>query len=262
MRKIRLEIEYDGSGFSGWQVQSRGESIQGKVEEAIARVIGEKVRLHAAGRTDAGAHALSQTAHFLTRSSLPAENIRRGANVHLPEGIAILTAADAAVDFHARFSARGKLYRYIIFRRPTRSVFRRKRAWHYSLPLDLKKMRAGAASLRGKHNFAAFSASGSSVKTTERTVRRLDIVREGELLIFDIEANGFLYKMVRNIVGTLVEVGSGKKKPRQVKDILDSRDRRRAGQTAPAEGLYLVRVEYEKTESKGQGNYKTKTRGK
>ena len=244
MRKVKLEIEYDGSDFSGWQVQSRGDSIQGKVEEAIARVIGEKVRLHAAGRTDAGAHALAQSAHFLTRSSLPAENIQRGANVHLPEGIAILRAADAAADFHARFSARGKLYRYIIFRRPTRSVFWRKRAWHCSLPLDLTKMRAAAVFLKGRHDFAAFSASGSSVKTTERIIRRLDIGQEGELLIFNIEADGFLYKMVRNIVGTLVEVGAGKMKPRQVKEVLASRDRRRAGPTAPAGGLYLVRVDY------------------
>ncbi len=251
VRRVRLEIEYDGTPFSGWQVQRKRVSVQGLLEEAVASVAGGRVRLHGAGRTDAGVHALGQVAHFDTASALPAENIRRGANTRLPAEIVIVAAADVGPGFHARYAATGKLYRYLIHRRPAPSPFWRSRAWHYPSPLNVKRMTSAAAVLKGRRDFAAFTASGSSVRTTERTVRRIEIAEDGDLLVVAIEADGFLYKMARNIVGTLVAVGAGDIPLARLRKILASGDRREAGPTAPACGLYLAGVLY------GEGRLKS-----
>lgn len=244
MRKLRLTLEYDGTGYSGWQVQDNADTVQSRVEAALGAVLREKVRVHGAGRTDAGVHALGQVAHFETASSLPAENIRRGANTHLPADIAILEAEEAAPDFHARYSAVSKVYRYRILVRETRSPLARHRALRVAPPLDRERMRAAAGLLLGRRDFAAFTAAGSSVKDTVRNLFRIDIAGEGEACDLEFEADGFLYRMVRNITGTLLEVGKGKLPAAAAAGILASKDRNRAGPTAPAYGLYLVRVCY------------------
>lgn len=244
MRKIKLTLEYDGTRYAGWQIQRNSETIQERVEKALERVLREKIRVHGAGRTDAGVHALGQVAHFRTRSSLPVENIQNGANTYLPPDIAILQAEEVDLEFHARYSARVKIYRYLVYRRKVLSPFWLYRAYHFSIPLNVGKMRQAAYHLKGKQNFKAFAASGSSVRDTIRTISRLSISMEGDLLVFELKADGFLYKMVRNMVGTLLEVGRGAIAPGQVKNILQSGNRKLAGPTAPASGLYLIKVIY------------------
>lgn len=244
MRKIKLILEYDGRCYAGWQLQENGETVQGAVEAALEKLLGEKVRVHGAGRTDAGAHALGQVAHFQTSRPLPLKNIRAGANAYLPPDVVVLAAEKAPPDFHARFSSRGKIYRYLVLVRPVRSALLRDYAWRIEGPLNLKGMKRAAAVLHGRHDFSAFTAAGTSVREKTRTLRRIAIVKKGERLEFEFAADGFLYKMVRNIVGTLVLVGQGRMTPAEVKAILLSRDRTRAGPTAPANGLYLAKVIY------------------
>ena len=244
MRRIKLTLEYDGTGYAGWQVQPNGATIQGRVEEALEKVLREKVRIHGSGRTDAGVHARGQVAHFDTGSNLPLKNVRDGANTYLPPDIAIIRAEEAAPDFHARYSARGKIYRYRVLLRETRSPLFLNYACRFSPPIDVEKMRIASRSLIGEHDFSAFEASGSSIQDKVRQLDRMDIREEGEVLEFELEGNGFLYKMVRNIVGTLLEVGKGNLLPEDIKEILGSRDRENAGPTAPAAGLCLIRVLY------------------
>jgi tRNA pseudouridine38-40 synthase len=244
MRKIRITLEYDGARYAGWQLQDNGETVQGKLEEALRKLLREKIRVHGAGRTDAGAHALGQVAHFQTSRGLPPKNIRDGANAHLPPDIAVLSAEDASPDFHARYTTRGKVYRYLLLVRPVRPALLRDRAWSVKGPLKLAAMKRAAAGLLGRHDFSAFTAAGTLVREKTRTLKRIAISRKGDRLEFEFEADGFLYKMVRNIVGTLVLVGQGKMAPADVAAILESRDRTRAGPTAPAKGLYLVKVIY------------------
>ncbi|MDP8236876.1 MAG: tRNA pseudouridine(38-40) synthase TruA [Candidatus Erginobacter occultus] len=244
MRKLKLTLEYDGTGYAGWQVQNNADTVQGRVEAALGEVLREKVRIHGAGRTDAGVHALGQVAHFETASALPAENILKGANTHLPPDIVILEAAEADPDFHARYSARGKIYRYRVLLRNVRSPLARFRALRVAPPLDREKMRAAAKLLTGRHDFAAFAAAGSSVKDTVRNLTRLEVKEEDVGLTLEFRADGFLYRMVRNLVGTLLEVGKGNLTVEEVSGILHSRDRKQAGPTALACGLYLVKVRY------------------
>ncbi len=244
MRKLKLTLEYDGTGYGGWQIQANADTVQGRVEAALREVLREEIRIHGAGRTDAGVHALGQVAHFETASALPAENILKGANTHLPPDIAVLEAEEADPDFHARYSARAKIYRYRILLREVRSPLERFRALRVSPPLDPEMMRAAAKLLTGRHDFAAFAAAGSSVKETVRNLTRLEIKEEGDGLTLEFRADGFLYRMVRNLVGTLLEVGKGNLSVKEVEAILRSRDRTRAAPTAPAYGLYLVKVVY------------------
>ncbi len=244
MRKVKIILEYDGTAYGGWQIQPNADTIQQRVEGALREVIREDVRIHGAGRTDAGVHARGQVAHFETGSLLPAENIRDGANTHLPPDIVILRAEDVPASFHARYSARGKIYRYRVLLEPVRAPLERHRACRVSPPLDVAAMRSAARKLTGKHDWVSFAAAGSSIKDTVRTLSRLEITEDGPLIKFELEADGFLYKMVRNIVGTLLETGKGKITTDEMEAILESKDRTRAGPTAPAHGLYLVRVNY------------------
>ncbi len=244
MRKVKLTLEYDGTRYAGWQIQQNAGTIQQRVEEALEQVLQEKVRVHGAGRTDAGVHALGQVAHFETRSTLPLRNIRDGANTSLPPDIVILQAEEADPDFHARYSARSKVYRYRVLLRDVSSPLSHNRVCRIAAPLKIEEMRTAARHLLGKHNFLAFTSSGGSVRDMVRTLSRLEITENEESLQFELQADGFLYKMVRNIVGTLLEVGKGKLAAHEVREILDSRDRKRAGPTAPACGLYLHRVVY------------------
>lgn len=244
MRRIKVTLEYDGTEYAGWQVQPNGDTIQGRVEEALENLFQEKVRIHGSGRTDAGVHARGQVAHFDTGSNLPLKNIRDGANTYLPPDIAIIRGEEVPPDFHARYSARGKIYRYRVLLRETRSPLFFNFACRLSPPVDVEKMRIASRSLIGKQDFSAFEASGSSIQDKVRQLDRMDIREEGEVLEFELEGNGFLYKMVRNIVGTLLEVGKGNLSPEDIKEILRSRDRENAGPTAPATGLCLIQVLY------------------
>lgn len=245
VRTIRLTLEYDGSGYHGWQRQPNGLTIQEVLETALAKLLGQAVRVHASGRTDAGVHALGQVAHFQTAAPLPVTAFRDGLNSLLPRDIAVLSAAEAPPDFHARYSAAAKTYEYRILNRPVPSPLHRHTCWWLRRPLDLHRLQAATPLIIGEHDFAAFQASGSEVKTTVRRVLSAAWqAQPGGWFSFRITANGFLRGMVRNLVGTMVEVGWGKRPAEDMTRILASRDRRQAGPTAPAAGLFLVEVIY------------------
>lgn len=247
MRHIRIVVEYDGTSLSGWQRQANGPTVQQHLEDALAKLLTHPVKIAGASRTDAGVHARGQVASFFTERAIPLHGIRRGLNSLLPETIAVRAADEAAEDFHPRFSATGKHYRYTIFRAPDRSPRWRHRAWHHPDPLDVVRMRAGAASLLGEHDFAAFRAAGCTAKTTMRRIDAIELteVPEDDVLLVDVRGNAFLRNMVRILVGTLTEVGRGYRESAQVAEILASRDRTRAGITAPAHGLELMEVRYD-----------------
>ena len=250
MRNIRLDIEYDGTNYCGWQVQSRQKakkSIQGALEQALRKLTGRKVTLAGSGRTDAGVHALRQVAHFKTDSRIPSLKLQKALNALLPPDIAVTAVKDAVSGFHSRFWAVSKVYRYTILNRPYRSAFLRHKAYFCPWKLDLALMKREARALVGRHDFSSFKASGAKENCPVKTVERLSLSREGQLIHIDIQADGFLYNMVRVIVGTLVDIGRGRLKPGSMKRILQARDRKLAGMTAPAEGLYLVKVRYKKT---------------
>lgn len=247
LRNIKLTIEYDGTGFSGWQRLSKGQSIQGEIERAIRAVTQEQVNLIGAGRTDAGVHALGQVANFNTSSRLTAARIPPALNAHLPAEIRILSAEEVDRSFHARYSATGRSYRYAVLNRPAPSAILRHHAHHVPVPLDVEAMRAAICHLWGKHAFTAFRAVGSSERTTVCDLRRGDIARSGEMILFTFEADHFLRHMVRLIVGTLLKVGHGKLGPGAVAEILASENNQRAGPRAPAHALYLVEVTYQDT---------------
>lgn len=246
MRNIKLLLEYRGTNYHGWQSQpgSGQPTIQETVEHAIEDVTGEQVTLYSSGRTDAGVHALGHVANFFTSSNMPAAAWTFALNRRLPADIRVLSSEEAPLDFHARRSALAKLYRYVILNRRQPSAIYMDLAWYVSRPLDIMRMRSAAEALVGRHDFAAFRSSECGAKSTERTVRSIEIKRCGEFIEIDIEADAFLMHMARNITGTLVEAGVGRIGPDDVAAILSSRDRSRAGKTAPAHGLYLVRVYY------------------
>ena len=246
MRHIRLIVEYDGTSLCGWQRQANGPTVQGHLEAALAQLLSHDAPVIGASRTDAGVHARGQVASFRTARPIPLHGIRRGLNSLLPPAIAIRDAAEAPDDFHPRFSATGKHYRYTILTRPDRSPRWRDRAWHRPEPLSLEAMAAAAAPLLGEHDFAAFRAAGCTAATTTRRVDAIELsTPDPELLIVDVRGNAFLRNMVRILVGTLVEVGMGRRPVGQVAEILESRDRTRAGITAPAGGLELIEVCYD-----------------
>jgi tRNA pseudouridine38-40 synthase len=245
MRNFKMIIEYDGTAYCGWQRQKNGVSIQHILENFISLITGEKATVIGSGRTDAGVHALNQVASFKSNTRLPAEILFRGLNGLLPEDIVIKELEEVATDFHAQHDVRGKIYVYRICNKPLRPALERSYFWFIRHTLDLNSMEKAATYLIGRHDFSCFCATGSDVKDRIRTVTGIDIDKGKDgLLEITLEAEGFLKYMVRNIVGTLVEVGKGKRLPEDMKRIIDSRDRNIAGITAPACGLYLKKVKY------------------
>jgi tRNA pseudouridine38-40 synthase len=264
MRNIRLTIAYDGTNYVGWQVQPNGISIQTTVEKAIEKLTGEKVSLITAGRTDSGVHAFGQTASFRTSSSIPCKNIQSGLQNFLPDDIAIREAHDVDKHFHATYSAQWKRYRYIIHNSRVPDPFVRHFAYNFRSNLDVGAMHSSAQCLLGKHDFRSFESHFPNKATSVRTVMEVTVDRyagwpvwhqaeslkqttkqDGPFIWIDIVADGFLYNMVRAIVGTLVKVGRGTWSAQDVQRILECQDRSQAGDTAPPHGLYLVHVEYD-----------------
>ncbi len=246
MRRVRLCLEYDGTNFAGFQKQTgTGQrTVQGVLEEALARLTGEGIKVVGAGRTDKGVHALGQVVHFDTCSTIPVERFPAALNGILPPDLVVLSAAQADPSFHARYGAVGKRYSYLILnsRRPT--ALWRSCCYQYPYSLDLAAMRQAVRFFHGEHDFRGFSATGSSAQSTVRRIFSFDIAEQGDWICFSVTADGFLYKMVRLMVGTLLEVGRGKMRPQQVKEILDRGERGKGGPALPPQGLYLVRVYY------------------
>jgi len=245
MRNIKLLIEYDGTAYLGWQIQPKGPTIQGMIEEKLSLLTGEVVHLFGSGRTDAGAHAFGQAANFKTQSKMDVESIQKALNSLLPPDMVIRKVEEADERFNARSEARSKVYEYRILNRPLRSAFHLGYAWHIPRRLDLDSMKIAARSLLGEHDFSSFRSVGTPTRTAVRRVIRAEWKRGRDGLIrFEIEANGFLKQMVRAIVGTLIEVGRGKISVEEFRRILDAKDRKKAGPTAPAHGLFLKEVKY------------------
>lgn len=245
MTNFKLTVEYDGTAYSGWQRQAEEPTVQAEIERALASMTRSSITLTGAGRTDAGVHALGQVANFHCDTRLGPEAFLKGLNSLLPADIAIRDCRRMPEDFHARFDAKSKVYRYQILNRGARAAVGRSYAWFLHRPLDLEAMRRAAEAIVGRRDFKAFESSGSPRAHTVRNVLDAGWVEgEDRRLTFQIEADGFLRCMVRNIVGTLVAVGLGKLEPTVVRDIIDSRDRKRAGAAAPGRGLFLVEVKY------------------
>ena len=257
MPTFKITLAYDGTDFVGWQRQVSGRSIQGLLEDALGELDQRQVTVIGAGRTDAGVHALGQVASFTIDRAIDAGALMGALNARLPDAVRVLTATRVSEAFHARFGATKKTYRYRIWNADVLSPFERAYVWHVRGPLRVDLMQAAARLLEGQRDFAAFQATGSSTQTTERVVLsssvhadavesgRLRLCRtEGRLLTYEITGNGFLRHMVRNITGSLVEIGRGRRNVEWIRDVLASRDRTRAGPTAPASGLFLIRVDY------------------
>jgi tRNA pseudouridine38-40 synthase len=246
VRVLKITLAYDGTRFVGWQRQAEGESVQGLLEAALARFEGAPVTVQGAGRTDAGVHALGQVASAQVTCGHDTAALVRGLNATLPEEIRITAVAEAPPDFHARFSSRSKVYRYVIRNAPVATPFDRRYSWHLPEPLRLDAMREGAAALIGTHDFATFRSVGGEVDTTVRIVTRSELTCDtGGLVTYEIEGNGFLRHMVRAVVGTLVEIGRGWRPASSIGALLEGRQRANAGATAPPHGLFLVRVDYD-----------------
>jgi len=243
--RYKLTLEYDGASFVGWQRQDNGPSVQAALEAAVLAFCGEAVTAHGAGRTDAGVHALGQAAHIDLAKSTDADTVRDALNAHLkPAAVAVLAAAVVDGDFHARFSARERAYRYRIVNRRAPLALDRGRAWFVPQPLDAAAMHDAARALIGNHDFTSFRASECQAKSPVKTLDALEVTRDGTELVIEAQARSFLHHQVRNMAGTLKLVGEGKWRRADMSRALEARDRRAAGPTAPAEGLYLVSVRY------------------
>jgi len=246
--KIKLVVAYDGANYEGWQMQKIGTGVQQIVETALGKIFPRTPRLHSSSRTDTGVHALGMVAHFeISRDEfkMPVRKLALAVNAWLPEDVRIMSASIAANDFHARFDAIGKQYRYYFWNHPGMNPLLRRSAWHVPRKLDPRVMRAAAKLFVGKHDFQSFAAnSGYERETTVRTITRCDVKKSGYLFTFTIEGDGFLYKMCRGIVGTIVQAGLGKFPPGEIKAMLAKKDRRVAGMSAPAHGLVLWKVFY------------------
>lgn len=248
--KFKLVIAYDGTHYAGWQVQKTGLGVQQKIEEALGRLFPGVKRIHSSSRTDTGVHALGMVAHVEipeVEFKMPAARLALAINAHLPPDIRVMAAARCRVDFHARFDAAGKQYRYLVWNGPAMNPLLRHQAWHVPHALDLAAMRAAARHFLGRHDFKSFATTRNyEMESTVRTLTRCDLKRQGPLLTFVIEGDGFLYRMCRGLVGTLVQAGRGKYSPGDIRRMLRSRDRRAGGMTAPAHGLVLWKVFYGK----------------
>ena len=243
--RIALGLEYDGSDFCGWQSQAGGGSVQDALEAALSAIADTPTRVVCAGRTDAGVHALMQVVHFDTEALRPDTAWVRGVNAHLPPSVAVRWAQPVPGEFHARFSARGRRYRYVMLNRAERpGLMARRVGWFHRL-LDVTLMREAAVLFLGEHDFSAFRSVECQAKSPVKTLRRAEITRQGDLLVFDFEASAFLHHMVRNLVGTLVYVGKGAHPPAWVGELLAGRDRTRAAPTFEACGLYFAGVDYD-----------------
>ena len=244
MRNIKLIIEYDGKKFNGWQKQPDKLNIQGEIENAIKEITGEEVDLIGSGRTDAGVHALGQVANFKTNSNLPVEKFPIALNSKLKKSIFIRQAEEVDERFHSRYNAKQKTYAYIINTTNYGAAIYRDLEYYTNLNLNIEQMKKAAKYFEGEHDFKAFKASGTSSKSSVRTIYKLDVMEAEGRIKIEITGNGFLYNMVRIISGTLVEVGLGKIKAEDIPNIIEAKDRSKAGKTLPAHGLYLVNVEY------------------
>jgi tRNA pseudouridine38-40 synthase len=248
MSKFKLTIAYDGTGYEGWQVQKIGTGVQQKIEEALSRLFPSRPRVHSSSRTDTGVHALGMVVHFevsRSESAISPRKLALALNAWLPEDVRVFRAARVREDFHARFNAVGKQYRYFVWNHPAMNPLIRRTAWHVPRPLDLEAMRRAAPNFVGKHDFQSFSANSGYRKSSHvRSLWRCDLKKSGPLLTFIIEGDGFLYKMCRAIVGTLVQVGLGKFSAETMRELLERKNRQLAGMTAPAHGLVLWQVFY------------------
>jgi tRNA pseudouridine38-40 synthase len=244
MKNIKLIIEYDGTNYSGWQTQKNAISVQGKLEDAIKTITGENIQLVGSGRTDGGVHALGQVANFHTNSTIPNDKFSCILNNALPDDIKIIHSEEVGLDFHSRFDAISKRYRYIIYNGKMPSPIYRNLSYHFKYDLDIDKMIRASKYLVGTHNFACFKGRKSVVKSTIRTIYYVDIRRKGDFIEFVFEGNSFLRYMVRIIIGTLVKIGSGERDVSDMKKIIDSKNRNNAGPTAPPQGLFLEKVFY------------------
>lgn len=244
MRHFRLIVQYDGTDYCGFQVQPGVPTIQQEIEQALETVLNERIRIRGASRTDAGVHALGQVVKVVTGRPIPADGLVRSLNDVLPDAVCVTRAERVPASFHPQYDAQCKQYCYHILNRPLPSPFRGRYSWHVTAPLDIGSIQQAAVHLTGRHDFSAFEAAGSSAKDKQRTLSDLSCRREGHTIKITAECDGFLYKMMRIIVGTLVEVGLGRMHSSRIADILASKDRTAAGPTAPAHGLWLVQVRY------------------
>ena len=253
MRNLRLVLSYDGTDFHGWQVQPNAVTVQGCLREALEGILGGDVQLHGSGRTDAGAHALAQVANFKTASEMPPDNLLKALNGRLPPSIRVRRADEAPLDFHARYRVLSKVYQYRVWTREICPPFLWRYVHHYTFPLDLEAVSRAATFFEGEHDFASFAASQGRKERSRpekrsgtRRILRSEFRRRGAsaMLIFEVQGTGFLHHMVRNMVGTLLEVGRGKLQPDDIPRILQAREHPQAGPTVPAKGLVLVRVDY------------------
>ena len=246
MRNIKLTIEYDGKDFNGWQKQPNKLNIQGEIERAIYNITKEEVDLIGSGRTDAGVHAWNQIANFKTNSNISIEKMAIAINSQLKNSIVVKKAEEVDERFHSRYNAKRKTYRYVINNTEYGSAIYRNLEYHFPIKLNVEKMQEAVKYFEGEHDFKAFKSSGTSGKNSVRTIYKAEVKTDGERILIELTGNGFLYNMVRIISGTLLDVGLGKIEPREIEDIINSKDRTRAGKTLPAHGLYLVKVNYEK----------------
>jgi tRNA pseudouridine38-40 synthase len=253
--KFKLVIAYDGTAYQGWQVQKTGTGVQEKIEAVFGKMFLSVKRIHSSSRTDTGVHALGMVAHVeipKAEFKMPVARLALALNAFLPDDIRVLSATRAPENFHARFDATGKQYRYFVWNHPAMNPLLQKRVWHFPMKLDMAKMRSAAKLFLGKHDFKSFAGTRSyEMESNVRTLTRCDIKKSGAQLTFIIEGDGFLYKMCRGIVGTLVQVGQGKIPLAKMVDILASKDRRAAGMTAPAHGLVLWKVFYQPQSHRG-----------
>ena len=245
MRRIRLRVAYDGTAYCGWQVQPEVPTIEGELNQAISRLTKEEIIVIGASRTDAGVHAKGNVAVFDTESTIPADRFAYALNPLLPEDIVVVASDEVEADWHPRHCDTEKTYEYKILNSKFPDPMRRRDTYHVSFDLDLEKMREAAGYLKGEHDFKSFCSAGAQVQTTVRTIYAVNVTKEDDMVHIRITGNGFLYNMVRIIAGTLMQVGTGLMEPEQVKEILEARDRSKAGPTAVAKGLTLVEIRYE-----------------